>query len=230
MQNHRVKSFDDELDSVKKKLAAMAKRCEEQLNRAAKALAQMDTELAETVIKEDEHINWFNAEIQEEIVVFIAKRQPMAVDLRQVLSAMKISSELERIGDYASSIAKRVQDLTVAPEDEPQQMIIEMAHIGAGMIQEAISSFLLLDQDKAAAVWHRDDEVDIIFVRFLALIREQMNDKQISVENGTQLLFMARCCERIGDHITNIAEDVYYIQTGRNYIGGAAPSTKFISG
>jgi len=219
MQGHIVKAFDAEVENLNKKIAAMAKACEEQLSRAIKSFSHLDTHLAGTVIKDDSHINKFQKEIEDESVRLLTKRQPMAADLRHLLSVIKIASELERIGDYAANIAKRVTKISDNSFKEPVDLIIEMANICGQMINDAIDAFLDFDIEKSIAIWHRDDEIDEKFARMMTLTRKQMQDKNDSVENCTQLIFMGKCCERIGDHITNIAEDIYYMVTGENYTG-----------
>lgn len=219
MQNHIVKAFDGEIDNLDKKIIALAKSCENQLAGATRALKNLDISLAKKIVKKDAKVNSLHREIEEDAVRFIAKRQPMAVDLRHLLSAMKISSELERIGDYAANVAKRVMHISSAPSPEAIALIIEMAEICDVMIRDAKDAFVLLDIKKAVAVWKMDDEVDSKFARLMSLVRRQMQADTRTVGDGTQLIFMGRCCERIGDHITNIAEDIYFISTGQNYVG-----------
>jgi phosphate transport system protein len=143
----------------------------------------------------------------------------MAVDLRLLLSAMKIAGKIERIADYAANVAKRVNYLTQEPDKDLVHLILEMANISQEMLTDVMEAYVKIDSEKAIIVWDRDDEIDRKFARAIRMIRQQMENKALSVEDGTQLIFMGRCCERIGDHITNIAEDIYYIKTGQNYIG-----------
>lgn len=219
MQGHIVKAFDAEVENLNKKIIAMAKSCEGQLSRATKAFSKLDTDLAEKVIKKDDHINRLQREIEDNSVQLLAKRQPMAADLRHLLSVMKIASELERIGDYAANVAKRVTKLTDISFKEPVDLIVEMANICSRMINDAIDAFLDFDIEKSVAIWHRDDEIDEKFAGMMILARQRMQDKKDDIEDCTQLIFMGKCCERIGDHITNIAEDIYYMATGENYVG-----------
>jgi len=219
MQNHIVKAFDGEIDNLDNKITTLAKRCGKQLAGATKALNNLDISLAKNVIKEDAQINSLQREIEDEVVKFIAKRQPMAVDLRHLLSVMKIASELERIGDYAANVAKRVLHLTSSSSSrEAIDLILEMARTCQVMILDVKEAFSLLDTQKAVAVWQMDDEIDSKFARLMSLVRTQMQENKDAVGDGTQLIFMGRCCERIGDHITNIAENIYFISTGQNYI------------
>jgi len=196
----------------------MARACENQLSEAISSLESLNSELACEVIEKDKIINAFHREIEGTIVDILAKRQPVAVDLRHLLSAIKISTELERIGDYAANIAKRVTRLSNDLFRDPVELIIEMATICQEMLIHAIEAFLSLDTKKASDVWDRDQDVDRKFARMMTQIRVKMQEKSEAIDNMTQLIFIGRCCERIGDHITNIAEDIIYIATGQNHI------------
>jgi len=196
----------------------MARACENQLSEAISSLESLNSELACEVIEKDKIINAFHREIEGTIVDILAKRQPVAVDLRYLLSAIKISTELERIGDYAANIAKRVTRLSNDLFRDPMDLILEMATICQEMLIRAIEAFLSLDTKKASDVWDRDQDVDRKFARMMTQIRVKMQEKSEAIDNMTQLIFIGRCCERIGDHITNIAEDIIYIATGQNHI------------
>ncbi len=219
MQQHIVKAFDHEMAGLKKKILDLAKECERQISRAIDAFTTLDTDLAEAVVAQDENINRLQREIEEEAVSFLARRQPMAVDLRQLLSVMKIASELERIADYAANLSKRVTWLHAPPVAEAADLIIEMAKTCQVMVHEVMEAFLTLDVEKAKQVWHKDDRIDTMFAKMVTTVQHQMQDRDLDVKDGTALIFMGRCCERIGDHITNIAETVYFINTGDNCSG-----------
>lgn len=215
---HLVKSFDLEFDQLNKKICTLARACENQLSQAISSLESLNSKLACEVIEKDKTINAFHREIEQTIVGMLAKRQPMAVDLRYLLSAIKISTELERIGDYAANIAKRVTHLSNNPFRDPVELILEMATICQEMLTHAIEAFLALDTKKASDVWDRDQDVDRKFARMMTQIRIKMQENSEAIDDMTQLIFIGRCCERIGDHITNIAEDIIYIATGQNHI------------
>ncbi len=219
MQDHIIKSVDVEISLLKEAVMEMAKKCENQLEKAAQALKIMDCTLAKKVYENDSQINEIQHRIEEQAVAFLARRQPMAVDLRQLLAVMKIASELERIGDYAANVAQRVTKLSGTPPKEPTDLVITMANTGRIMIHDAIMAFLMLDLDKAVAVWNRDDEIDNHYFQLMNQMQSQMQQETGLVEDGTQLMFMGRCCERIGDHITNIAEEIYFIISGKSFIG-----------
>ncbi|CCK81366.1 MULTISPECIES: phosphate signaling complex protein PhoU [Desulfobacula] len=218
MQEHIVKSFDKEIKSLRDKITLMAKSCEDQINGATQAFVHMDAELAQNIIKGDSHINRFQREIEDNAVRFLAKRHPLAVDLRQILSAMKIASELERIGDYTANIAKRIANLSEKPLSDASDLIMKMAQTCKIMLHDAIDAFLSLNIKQAVAVWQKDDEIDGYFSEMMTMLQEQMQYETTAINDCTQLIFMGRCFERIGDHITNIAENIYYVVTGQNYI------------
>lgn len=216
---HIVKAFDAEIEGLKKKIMALAKSCEQQLSKAIDAFTAMDSDLAKAVVLEDENINILQKDIEEEAVSFLARRQPIAIDLRQLLSVMKIASELERIADYAANFSKRVYKMKTPPSEEPSNLIIEMAKTCQQMIHDAMDAFLSLDVEKAKTVWQTDDNIDTMFSQMVEMVQGQMENKTADINDGTGLIYMGRCCERIGDHITNVAEDIYFIVTGANYFG-----------
>jgi phosphate transport system protein len=218
MQAHIVKSFDTQIQGLKDNVTQMAIACEAQIETATQVFIQMDISLAQEIIKADERINRFQREIEREAVQFLARRQPMAVDLRLPLSAIKIASELERIGDYTANIAKRVIKLSRKPVPEQAERIIKMADISRAMLHDAVNAFLELNIQKAVEIWKKDEEIDHHFSRLMEMLRNQMQDQTHPIEDCTQMIFMGRCLERIGDHITNIAENIYYAATGQTYI------------
>lgn len=218
MQAHIVKSFDMEIQGLKDRVTQMATACESQIESVTQAFTQIDIPLARDIIKADERINRFQREIEADAVQFLARRQPMAMDLRLPLSAIKIASELERIGDYTANTAKRIIQLSQKPLPEQAERIIKMAEISREMLHYAGTAFLKLDVEKAVEIWKKDDEIDNHFSRLVEMLRNQMQDQTHPIEDCTQMIFMGRCLERIGDHITNIAENIYYTATGQTYI------------
>lgn len=219
MQDHIVKSFDIEIARLKENLMDMVQTCENQLEKAIQSLKIMDHDLAGKVVENDKKINAMQRKIETMAVEVLARRQPVAVDLRQLLCIMRMTSELERIGDYAANVAKRVSRLSQAPAQIPRDLIITMANTGRIMLHEAGMAFLMLDMKKAVAVWEKDDDIDADYSKLMPVLNTDMQNHPDRVEDGTHLIFMARCCERIGDHITNIAEDIYYIISGKNFLG-----------
>ena len=220
MENHIVKSFDAELSRLNTRVSAMGSTCEWQLAKALKSLENKDARLAEAVIKEDENLNALYRELEEEAVALLARRTPMAGDLRFLVSVMRAGSTLERIGDYAASIARRVKDLC-SYEAFPKDSAVLIQTIGVlcrRMICDAVKAFVDSDVAAAVEIWNRDDEIDRKFARLMTGLREQMQKDQAMVDPCTAMIFMGRCLERIGDHVTNIAEGIYYIETGETCI------------
>ena len=215
---HIVKSFDQEIAGLNARISEMGNFCQDQIEKAIRALNTMDLELARRVIREDTNLNRLCAVLEDVAVKLLARRQPMAVDLRYLLSALRVGNELERIGDYAASIAKRVLELTDNSQKEVVDLISQISQICREMLKDAIESFMELDVKRGMGVWHRDNDVDRKFARMMTLLRKKMQEHTETIEDCTQLIFMGRCLERIGDHITNISEDIFYIETGENYI------------
>ena len=147
----------------------------------------------------------------------------MAQDLRNVIAGLKMASELERIADYAANIARHISDFDHHLDiDHPIAAIIEMAELTKGMLMDIMDAFAKVDVQKAIEVWHRDDHIDSIYADLLSDLRTRMSEDPDNIRSYTGLIFVARCCERIGDHITNIAENVHYIEHGKTYINGRA--------
>ena len=215
---HIVKSFDQEIAGLNSRISEMGNACQAQIEKAIQSLNTMDLELARRVIREDASLNRLCAGLEDAAVKLLARRQPMAVDLRYLLSALRVGAELERIGDYAASIAKRVLELNNNSQEEVVELISQIAQICRDMLRDAIESFVELDVKRGMDVWHRDNDVDRKFARMMTLLRKKMQEHTETIEDCTQLIFMGRCLERIGDHITNISEDIFYIETGENYI------------
>lgn len=215
---HIVKSFDQEINGLNARIIEMGKVCRDQIEKAVQSLNTLDSDLARRVIQEDANLNRLYALLEDTTVKLLARRQPMAVDLRHLLSTLRVGGELERIGDYAASIAKRVLELGDASQQEVKDLITQIAGICVEMLRDVVQSFVDLDVNKGMDVWHRDNEVDRKFARMMTLLRKTMQEHTKTIDDCTQLIFMGRCLERIGDHITNIAEDIFYIETGENYI------------
>ncbi|MBF0235345.1 MAG: phosphate signaling complex protein PhoU [Desulfamplus sp.] len=219
MQNQHVfKGFDAELNTLNSKISAMASECELQLIKAVDALTSLDNDLARYIVKRDSLINNMQWEIEELVVALISKREPKASDLRYVLTGFKIASDLERIGDYAANIAKNIARLKLVELEEPTESIILMARSASKMIEKVMVALTERSTEKAYDVWQMDDEIDHNYSRMLRLLRQSMREKPDSQEDCTVLMNIGRYCERIGDHITNIAEGVYYINTGSTCI------------
>jgi phosphate transport system protein len=213
-RKHIVRSYDRELDLLKARLEEMGQAAEEQLASAIEALVTRDNRLARDVINRDPRINAFQNEIDGLAVEILALRQPMAHDLRHVISGLKIAAELERIADYAANVARHVMDLDHVCLEKPLDLIIRMAKIARGMLSAVMDAYQVLNVYRAIDVWKQDKEIDRIYEDLLSRLRLYMSVDSQNVQTYTNLIFVARCCERIGDHIKNIAESVYYIEYG----------------
>lgn len=221
---HTVKSYDEDLDLLRSKLAEMGGEAKDQITKANQALLNRDVGLAGLVIVSDEKVNLLQQEAEELGVRIIATRQPMAQDLRKVISGLKMASELERIADYAANIARYINDLDRHLDlDQPIDATTEMLKIAIKMLTDIMDAYSNGDLDKAIAVWHRDDQIDSIYADLINSLRASMSEDSDNIKAYTGLIFVAKCCERIGDHITNLAENVHYIGQGKTYINGRVP-------
>jgi phosphate transport system protein len=214
MSDHTVKAFDEDLVAIRTLIAEMGGMAEEQLARAIDALTRRDPELAEQVISDDKKLDQLELDIEERSVRTIAKRQPMASDLRELMVAIRISSDLERIGDLAKNISKR----TIAMTDHiPKRVLGGFRRMGMPALEQlklVLDAYARRDTEKAIAVWREDENLDQLYNSvFRELLTYMMEDPR-TIGMSTHLLFGAKNIERIGDHATNIAENVYYLVEG----------------
>jgi phosphate transport system protein len=188
---------------------------EQQIARAVEALVNRDIEQANRVIEHDDQIDLMEEEIDQFAIRLLATRQPMASDLRLIAMAMKISNDLERIGDYATNIAKRCERLAKEPPVKPLYTMPRMAQISQAMVKDVLDAYVERDTDKAIAVWRRDDEVDDMFTSLFRELLTYMMEDARNISPCIDLMFVAKNLERIGDHATNIAEKIHYIIHGQ---------------
>ena len=214
MGEHIVKSFDEQLVAIRAKISEMGGLAEELLADALKAVQERDSELAESVIKRDKRLDALEMEVEALTTQVIALRQPMALDLRLVIAALKISATIERIGDLAKNIARRALHLARTRPNSVTVSMVRMCRQVLGLLTEVLDAWGRRDVEAAVAVWQRDVEVDEAYNSlFREVITYMMEDaRMISV--GSQLLFIAKNLERIGDHTTQIAEMIYYVEKG----------------
>lgn len=206
--------FDEELNALRESLIHMSSLAEEAIAKATKALVDRNVELAEDVIRQDNAINELEVEIDKQCLRLLALRQPIAIDLRFISSAMKINNQLERIGDEAVNIAERALWLFKEPRLKPLIDIPRLAIITQEMIKDSINSFINKNADLARSVCKRDDEVDDLNTQIFRELLTYMIEDQATISRAIQLIFTARHLERIADHATNIAEDVIYMVLG----------------
>ena len=218
-KEHTVKAFTQELELLKSKVFEMARECEGQLAKAVHSLVERDTELARYIIEGDSKINRLQSDVDELAIRILALRQPMSLDLRNIIAAQKMAADFERIADYIANIAKHVIDLESISLEKPIRSIVKMTNSALEMLRDVLVAYQELDVEKAVEIWHRDREIDKIYFSLLTQLRTTMIEDSTRVTPSTTLLFMGRCCERIGDHITNVAENVEYIVSGEMYHG-----------
>lgn len=230
MNEHIVKSYEDELNTLTADCARMGGLTEAQVGDALEAVVKRDRALAEAVVGRDERLDVLEADIERKAIRLIALRQPMANDLRKTVAAMKIASNLERCGDLAKNIAKRTMILNEAEPISPLTRSIErMGRLVAGRLKDVLDAYTGSDLDRALAVWSRDDEVDEHYNSlFRELLTYMMGDPR-TITACAHLLFVAKNLERIGDHATNIAEIIHYEITGEEMISADRPKTDALS-
>jgi phosphate transport system protein len=217
MSEHTIKAFDTELQDLTRVVVEMGGLAERQIVNALEALEKHDTALAQRVIADDAKIDALQREVEEKAILTIARRQPMAVDLREVVGALRLSNDLERVGDLAKNIAKRVGALDT--DFQPQQVMRGVEHMTdlvLTQLKEVLDSFAHRDIAKALAVWRGDEEIDAVNNSLFRELLTYMMEDPRNITFCTHLLFCAKNIERMGDHATNIAETVYYIVEGRS--------------
>jgi len=216
MSEHTIKAFDADLQDLTRVVAEMGGLAERQIVNAVEALDKRDIALAERVIADDGKIDALQREIEEKTILTIARRQPMAIDLREIVGALRVSNDLERIGDLAKNIAKRVAALDA--DFQPQQVmrgVEHMADLVLAQIKDVLDSFARRDAAEAVAVWRNDEEIDAVNNSLFRELLTYMMEDPRNISFCTHLLFCAKNIERMGDHATNIAETVYYMVEGR---------------
>lgn len=207
--------FEEELKDLRVKILKMGSLVEEAIGKAIQALVDRDSELANKVIESDDRINTLDVEIDEECIRLIALRQPTAGDLRFVTMAMKITTDLERIGDYAVDICERALELNEEPQLKPYIDLPRMADIAQGMVHDALQSFLDRDTAQAYGVVNRDDEVDQLTVQIFNELLFFMIKDNTTISRAIKISYISKYLERVADHATNIAEMVVYMTEGR---------------
>jgi phosphate transport system protein len=217
MVEHTVKAFDDEIGALRGLIAEMGGLAEVNIARSVEALVKRDTDLAAEVIASDARLDALEVEVDRLAVRIIALRAPMADDLRDVISALKISGVIERIGDYAKNIAKRVGEVEGRAKIEPLTLVPTMAEIAQSMVKDVLDAYAARDAQLAVEVVDRDEKVDEFYNSIFRNLVAHMMENPATISSAAQLLFVARNLERIGDHATNIAELVYYAATGEYY-------------
>ena len=222
MSQHTVKSYDEELAHLTNIIARMGGMAEAQFSSALQSLAKRDSELASRVVAGDARIDELEQEVQQFTVRMLALRQPVASDLRHVVATLKISSEIERVGDYAANVAKRALVLNHLPAVSPVGAVLHLAHLVQEILKDVLDAYIERDVEKAVAVWNRDEEVDDMYTGLFRELLTYMMEDPRTITACSHLMFMAKNIERIGDHATNIAEVLHFVVVGTT-IKGARP-------
>ena len=215
MTQHTVKAYEEELTFLDNKIAHMGGLAERLLGQSFDALNRRDPKLATTAIASDKSIDALQREIEDHAISMIAKRQPVAIDLRHIMAALKIATDLERIGDFSKNIAKRA--LAIAGESHPKPLLVGLGHmvdLALRQLKDVLDAYSERDADKALSVWRRDEQLDAMYNSLFRELLTYMMEDPRNIGLSTHLLFGAKNLERIGDHTTNVAETVHYLVHG----------------
>ncbi|MBW4330357.1 phosphate signaling complex protein PhoU [Stakelama sp. CBK3Z-3] len=214
MNEHTVKAFDEDIGELRGLIAQMGGLAESAIEASMVALKRHDLEAAARIIDGDKEIDRLETEVERLAVRLIALRAPMADDLREVVAALKIAGVVERIGDYAKNIARRVPAIRGDGHIEPLSLLPAMAHMATDMVRDVLDAFAARDPEAAQRVCERDRAVDDFYNSIFRTLVTFMMENPTSISQSAHLLFIAKNLERVGDHATNVAEMVYYAATG----------------
>ncbi|MBF0560689.1 MAG: phosphate signaling complex protein PhoU [Alphaproteobacteria bacterium] len=216
---HTVKAYDEELSQLVNIIARMGGQAEAQITSAMTAVVKRDSDLAGRVIANDAKVDELENEVHKLVVRLLALRQPVAIDLRTIVVALKISSDIERIADYAANVAKRAIILNQIPPVPPVGAVPRMGHLAQGIIRDVLDAYVERDKRKAIDVWNRDEEIDDAYNSLFRELVTYMLEDPRNITACTHLMFVAKNIERIGDHATNIAESIYFLIEGTQLVG-----------
>jgi phosphate transport system protein len=211
---HTLKAFDQDMAELRGLIIDMGSFAEAAIEEAMRCLVERDVAAAHELVEADVQLDELEAEAERRVLELIALRAPMADDLRDAIAALKIAGVVERIGDYAKNIARRVRRLPEKVEIEPLSLLPEMAKIASSMVHDVLKAFIERDPDRAKSVCARDDALDDFYESIFRTLLTYMMENPQNIGPSTTLLFVAKNLERIGDHATNIAEMVYFAATG----------------
>jgi phosphate transport system protein len=222
MTEHTVRAFSEELDALSSDLTRMGGLAEQALSQSVRAIAKRDAAIAKVVIDGDGKIDELQREIERKIVRLLALRQPMGRDLRQTVAALKLAADLERIGDLAKNIAKRALTIQEFDPIALTRSIERMGKLAVAQLKQVLDSFATHEVAGAVSVWMNDDELDEHYNSIFRELLTYMMEDPRKIGPGAHLLFVAKNIERIGDHCTNIAEVIHFMETGEE-IGSERP-------
>ena len=215
MNTHIVRSYDEELKYLANRIAAMGGHAERMVDQAVSALVNSDAGLARKVIGDDAFLDESQREIDDKAILVIGKRQPMASDLRELIGTIRISADLERVGDLGKNIAKRV--VAVTESRQPLSLfrgLQALAELALTQLKDVLDVYATRSVERLAFMRDRDDQIDAMYTSLFRELLTYMMEDPRNITPCTHLLFCAKNIERIGDHATNIAETIYYVVTG----------------
>ena len=216
MSDHIVSSFDQDLNGLRATIAEMGGLCEKMLADAVTAFVRRDESLAQNVISADRRLDELQRGIEERAILLIARRQPLAVDLRDVVSAIRIASDLERVGDLVKNCAKRT--VAIADGFQTKEIVVgvqTMTDLVMEQLKDILDAYSTRDLDRALDVWRRDGQIDALYTSMFRELLTYMMEDPRNISFCAHLLFIGKNIERIGDHTTNIAETIHYLVTGQ---------------
>ncbi|MEL7428762.1 MAG: phosphate signaling complex protein PhoU [Pseudomonadota bacterium] len=222
MNQHTVTAFDEDLQFLVSKISEMGGNAESMVARSVSGLLTADKSLGQAVVADDKLLDALQMEVDEHVVLLIAKRQPMAKDLREAIGALRMATDLERIGDLGKNIARRSFqiDETIPPK-RLQRGLQHLTNVALEQLKDSLDAYAAKDTEKARVVWDRDDEIDSLYTSLFRELLTYMMEDPRNITYCTHLLFCAKNMERIGDHVTNLAETTHYIVTGKTNMGNS---------
>ena len=215
-RDHIVSSFDEDLQTLSGKIVRMGGLAEYQLAQAIQAMSKRSPELAERIIRDDHKVDDLAHEIDLFTFRLLTLRQPMAGDLREIISAIRLSVHLERIADIAANIARRTSELHPMPPSEVMTGVLRLGRLVQHIIKDVLDAYLEKSTPKALGIWQSDHEVDVLYTSLFRELLTYMMEDPRHITPCTHLLFIAKNLERIGDHASNIAELIYFLVKGQN--------------
>ena len=224
MADHIVSSYDEQLKTLHATVLKMGALCESQFSNSITALIKGDDELVDKVIGKDDRIDELEKKIDDQVVNLITLRAPMAIDLRETVSAMRIASELERIGDLAKNTAKRAKVIKGFMDTNVSALIKSSSELVQINLKKTLDSYSKNDEKLALSVWNSDKEVDIMINKLLQGLMTNIKKEKKNIEVFSHLLFVAKNIERVGDHSTNICEYVHFLVKGEEIQGNRPKS------
>ena len=218
MAQHIVSAFEDELKGLARSIAEMGGHAEQMVEHSVTALLRSDADLAQSVIAGDRKVDDLHRRIEEGAILIIARRQPMAQDLRETIGAIRISGDLERVADLGKNIARRALAIQNQTFSQKVRVGVEhLAELGLRQVKTVLDAYAVRDIAKAREVCAKDEEIDAVYTSLFRELLTYMMEDPRNISMCTHLLFCAKNIERIGDHATNIAETVFYVITGQQW-------------